>query len=98
MATALGAVLCLSLAIFGADMTLSPSWSFCMDIGQENSGKVSGMMNMSGNLGSFTTALAFPYLLKWTGSSEPFFFVAAGLAIVAIICWMYMNPENKIVQ
>ena len=98
MATALGAVLCLSLAIFGADMTLSPSWSFCMDIGQENSGKVSGMMNMAGNLGSFTTALAFPYLLKWTGSSEPFFFVAAGLAVIAIICWMYMNPENKIVQ
>ena len=41
MDSALGAVLCLSVAIFGADMTLSPSWSFCMDIGEENSGKVS---------------------------------------------------------
>ena len=61
MDTALGAVLCLTVAIFGADMTLSPSWSFCMDIGEENSGKVSGMMNMAGNLGAFSTALAFPY-------------------------------------
>ena len=50
METALGAVLCLSVAIFGADMSLSPSWSFCMDIGKENSGKVSGMMNMAGNI------------------------------------------------
>lgn len=98
MDTALGAVLCLSLAIFGADMTLSPSWSFCMDIGEENSGKVSGMMNMAGNLGSFTTALAFPYLLKWTGSEEPFFYVAAGLATISIVCWIYMNPEKKIIQ
>ena len=96
METALGAVLCLSVAIFGADMTLSPSWSFCMDIGKENSGKVSGMMNMAGNLGAFTTALAFPYLIKWTGSSEPFFYVAAFLGIVAIVCWLFMNPAKEI--
>ena len=25
-------------------------------------------MNMAGNLGSFVTALAFPYLLAWTGT------------------------------
>ncbi|TNJ47208.1 MFS transporter [Tamlana fucoidanivorans] len=96
MDTALGAVLCLSIAIFGADMTLSPSWSFCMDIGKENSGKVSGMMNMAGNLGSFSTALAFPYLIEWTGSSEPFFFVAACLGSVAIVCWLFMDSSKEI--
>jgi len=96
METALGAVLCLSVAIFGADMTLSPSWSFCMDIGKENSGKVSGMMNMAGNLGAFTTALAFPYLIKWTGSSEPFFYVAAFLSVVAIVCWLFMDSAKEI--
>ncbi|TXG35406.1 MFS transporter [Seonamhaeicola maritimus] len=96
MDSALGAVLCLSVAIFGADMTLSPSWSFCMDIGEENSGKVSGMMNMAGNLGAFTTALAFPYLQEWTGSNEPFFYVAAALGVVAIFCWSFMNPNKKL--
>ncbi|MGC6429881.1 MAG: MFS transporter [Jejuia sp.] len=96
MDTALGAVLCLSLAIFGADMTLSPSWSFCMDIGEENSGKVSGMMNMAGNIGSFTTALAFPYLREWTGADEPFFYLAAALGFVAIFCWYFMNPNKKL--
>jgi ACS family glucarate transporter-like MFS transporter len=96
MDTALASVLCLSVAIFGADMTLSPSWSFCMDIGEENSGKVSGMMNMAGNLGAFTTALAFPYLRDWTGSDEPFFYVAAVLGVIAIFCWSYMNPNKKL--
>jgi len=96
METALGAVLCLSVAIFGADMTLSPSWSFCIDIGKENSGKVSGMMNMAGNLGSFSTALAFPYLLDWTGSSDPFFFVASILGVIAIVCWLFMDSSKEI--
>ncbi|WP_344786829.1 MFS transporter [Postechiella marina] len=96
MDTPLGAVLCLSVAIFGADMSLSPSWSFCMDIGEENSGKVSGVMNMAGNLGAFSTSLAFPYLVKWTGSTEPFFYIAAGLGFVAIICWSFMNPDKKV--
>jgi len=96
MDTALGAVLCLSVAIFGADMTLRPSWSFCMDIGEENSGKVSGMMNMAGNIGAFSTALAFPYLREWTGSDEPFFYLAAALGFVAIFCWYFMNPNQKL--
>ncbi len=96
METAFGAVLCLSVAVFGADMTLSPSWSFCMDIGKENSGKVSGMMNMAGNLGSFSTALAFPYLMAWTGSNKPFFFVAASLGVIAIFCWLFMDSAKEI--
>ncbi len=96
MDTALGAVLCLSVAIFGADMTLSPSWSFCMDIGKEHSGKVSGMMNMAGNIGAFSTALAFPYLQSWTGSNNPFFFIAAILGVVAIVCWVFMDSTKPI--
>ena len=98
METALGAVACLSVAIFGADMTLSPSWSFCMDIGKEHSGKVSGMMNMAGNLGAFATALAFPYLQSWTGSNDPFFFLAAILGVIAIICWIFMDSTKPIMN
>lgn len=98
METALGAVGCLSIAIFGADMTLSPSWSFCMDIGKKHSGKVSGMMNMAGNLGAFATALAFPYLQSWTGSNDPFFFLAAILGVIAIICWIFMDSTKPIMN
>ncbi|MEO0338285.1 MAG: MFS transporter [Bacteroidota bacterium] len=94
MATPLGAILCLSIAIFGADMTLPPSWALCVDIGKSNAGAVSGTMNMAGNIGSFLTALAFPYLTDWTGSVDYFFYVAAVLNIIAIFLWMRVKAEQ----
>jgi len=98
MQTVNGAIIFLTLAIFGADMTLSPSWSFCADIGKRNSGTVSGTMNMAGNLGSFITALAFPYLYSWTGSEQPFFYIGACLALLAIYAWSRMDPQKPILQ
>ena len=91
-----GAVMFISIAVFGADMTLSPSWSTCVDVGKQFSGAVSGTMNMAGNIGSFVTALAFPYLLAMTGSELPFFFVAAGLNLLAIFLWMGIKPQHPL--
>ncbi len=91
-----GAVVFISLAVFGADMTLSPSWSACLDIGKEHSGTVSGTMNMAGNLGAFFTALAFPYMIAFTGSNTPFFFLAAGLNLLAIPMWLIVNPQKPL--
>jgi ACS family glucarate transporter-like MFS transporter len=96
MDTVDGSVACLSLAVFGTDMTITPSWAVCVDIGRQHSGAVSGTMNMAGNLGSFVTSLAFPYLLVWTGSYETFFYVAAGLSVLAIGLWTAVNPERAL--
>ena len=87
MTSPLTAVMMLSLAILGADMTLSPSWTLCVDIGKKSSGTASGTMNMAGNLGSFLTALAFPYLVAWTGSADIFFYVAGCLNVLALFLW-----------
>lgn len=89
-------VIFMSLAVLGADMTLSPSWAFCIDIGKENAGAVSGTMNMAGNLGAFVTIIAYPYLFQWTGSNEPFFYVCAALSVFAIVAWKFMRPEITI--
>ena len=94
MDTPLGAVAFLSMAIFGADMTIPPSWALCVDIGKKNSGTVSGTMNMAGNLGSFVTALAFPYIAAWTGSMDYFFYVAAGLNAFAILLWIRVKADR----
>ena len=51
---------------------------------------------MAGNIGSFITALAFPYLQVWTGSTTPFFFVGAALNVVAILAWLAMKPEKNL--
>lgn len=91
-----GVVACLALAIFGADMTLSPSWSLCIDVGRRHAGAVSGTMNMAGNLGSFVTALAFPYLQAWTSSSAPFFLVGALLNLLAVGAWWLVRVEKPL--
>lgn len=90
-------VACLTIAIFGADMTLPPSWAFCIDIGGGHAGVVSGTMNMAGNLGSFVTSLAFPYLLVLTGSTAPFFAVGATMNLAAAVMWTRTRPEQPIV-
>ncbi|MEM9410093.1 MAG: MFS transporter [Planctomycetota bacterium] len=86
------------VAIFGADMTLAPSWSFCMDIGKHHSGVVSGTMNMAGNVGAFVTALAYQYLKDWSSAESLFFFVAAGLNALAIICWLILDPRKPLLE
>jgi ACS family glucarate transporter-like MFS transporter len=90
------AIACFSLAILGSDMTVSPSWSVCVDIGRRHAGAVSGTMNMAGNLGAFLTALAFPYLHAWTGSTEPFFLVGAGLNVLALLAWRLIRADRPL--
>lgn len=94
MSTPLTAVIMLSIAIMGADMTLSPSWALCVDIGKRSSGAASGTMNMAGNIGSFLTAIAFPYLIAWTGSADFFFYIAGGLNIVALYLWSRTKADQ----
>ena len=96
MSTPATAVAAMCLAIFGSDMILSPSWSTCVDIGGKSAGAVSGAMNMIGNLGAFVTSLAFPYLYDWTGTHKPFFYLAAGLNVIAIIMWLRIKPNRTI--
>ncbi len=94
--TAGEAIFWLSVAIFGADMTLAPSWSFCIDIGGKQAGAVSGTMNMAGNLGAAITALAFFYLPASSQSSGTFFQAAALLSLVAVGCWTFADRDKSI--
>jgi ACS family glucarate transporter-like MFS transporter len=98
-------VLCFSIAVFGVELTLSPSWSFCMDIGGESSGAVSGAMNMLGNLGSAFSAIIFPYFVahvtlpffaEETGTANSFFVFAATINALAAVAWLFMNPKRTI--
>jgi MFS transporter, ACS family, glucarate transporter len=90
------AIVFMSVAIFGADMTLSPSWSFCIDISKERAGVISGTMNMAGNLGAFVTIIAYPYLFAATSSHVPFFYICAILSLCAILMWSFMNPDKPL--
>jgi ACS family glucarate transporter-like MFS transporter len=92
--SAIVAVAWLILAVFGSDMTTPASWAFCIDIGGKFSGSVSGLMNMAGNLGSFSTSLAFPYLFTAFGSTRPFFIIGVVLNVLAVVFWWRTRPER----
>ncbi len=89
------AVTAFALATFGVEMTISPSWAYCLDIGGKNSGALSGAMNMAGNFGGFASANAFPYLHRLTGSTDTYFRTAAVLNTAAIFCWLCLRPKNE---
>lgn len=88
-------IISISISIFGADMTLTPSWSYCLDVGKHHAGAISGTMNMAGNLGSFFTALFFPYMIKWSGDENLFFLIGIALALTAIISWSRLNADRQ---
>lgn len=94
-----------SVAVFGVEMTISPSWSLCMDIGGDKSGIVSASMNMVGNIGSAISAIIFPYFIAhvtipyWvtsTGTANSFFVFAAMMNLLAIVSWISINPDKEI--
>ncbi len=85
-----------TLATFGTEMTISPSWAYCIDIGGGRSGSVSGAMNMVGNLGAFVSASAFPALARWNGGDAGvYFLVAAGLNCLGAVLWWRMPMRGE---
>ncbi len=85
--TPLAMAVVLGIAIYGSDMTLPTSWAYVIDVSKNHSGAMGGAMNMAGNLGSFVTSLAWPYLLAATGSTTPFFIAAAVLNVLGLLFW-----------
>ena len=85
------AVVAFTISIFGADMTIGPSWVVCVDIGATRTGRLSGSMNMLGSIGAFASANAFPFLHRVTGSSSAYFLIAAGLDVVGLLCWLSLR-------
>jgi len=94
MPTVMGAVICFSLATLGVDLTLAPSWTVCQDIAGPRTGSVSAAMNMIGNAGSFISSVTFPVLVRLTGSASTYFYLAAVINVVAMLCWWRIRPEK----
>jgi ACS family glucarate transporter-like MFS transporter len=92
---AMWATAAFTVAAFGAEMTISPSWAFAMDIGGRLSGSVSGAMNMMGNLGSFVSANLFPLLQSSTGDASAYFYTVAALNLASIVAWAGMRSEAE---
>ena len=91
----MSAIIGFAIATFGVEMTISPSWAFCLDIGGKSTGTVSATMNMAGNFGGFVSTNAFPLLRRLTGSAAAYFQAAALLNVIALLCWTAMRSPGR---
>jgi MFS transporter, ACS family, glucarate transporter len=76
-------------------LSQSSFWSVTADIAGASSGSVSGFMNMGCQLGAALTASLTPWIavrFGWTTS----FLVAAGLCLVAAVCWLLVDPSRPL--
>lgn len=76
-------------------LSQSSFWSVTADIAGGSSGSVSGFMNMGNQFGGVLTAQLTPLLAKWWGWNVPFY-VAAALAGVGAITWLFIDPERSL--
>lgn len=91
-----GFIACFALTTFGLDLTVSSSWTVCCDVGGRYSGTLSAAMNTMGALGSLASSLLFPVFIGWTGNVRNYFYLAALLNVVALVCWRYIDPAKTL--
>jgi len=76
-------------------LSQSSFWSVTADIASGSSGSVSGFMNMGNQIGGALTASLTPAIAARLGWTAPFY-VAAGLAALGAVAWLFVNPERTL--
>jgi ACS family glucarate transporter-like MFS transporter len=74
----------------------SAYWSVTADVAGPHSGVVSGVMNMGCQIGGAITASLTPWIAAQTGWTSAFF-VAAGLAVIGALAWLFVDPNRTLV-
>ena len=83
------------VAIFALESTVGVSWAITLDIGGDSAGSVCSVMNTCGNLGGAIGSALSAYLVVMYGWSSPFL-VMAGLSIVAMVLYLRINANQRL--
>jgi ACS family glucarate transporter-like MFS transporter len=62
-------------------------------VGGRRTGTLSAAMNTMGSIGSFVSSVTFPWLLGITGSVRAYFFAAAIINALAVVCWWRIRTK-----
>jgi len=85
------ALVCLTIALAGLELTVSVSWAICIDIGGDFSGSVSSVMNTWGNVGGAVSAVMVGYLATLFGWTSPFL-LASALCLFSALLVSRIDP------
>jgi MFS transporter, ACS family, glucarate transporter len=92
----IAAAVLMALAFACADLSMSPSWAMCHDVGGAAAGTVTGTMNTLGNLGGAISPLVVGYAVQWWGSwSTPLVITAAVYAAGGVLT-LLSDPRQPI--
>lgn len=89
------ALVLISLASFGNDLTMPAAWAAAMNIGGRYAGTLSGSMNMMGNFGGGFFPIAFPYIRDSLGI-EFVFYVSAGAYVISFLAWTFLDSSKPL--
>ena len=90
-----GAVLLACLGVLVMQFSSPCAYALTMDMGGRNLGVIFATMNMAGNLGAYALTTFLPRIADWQGWDRALL-VFAAMHIVAIACWLVLNPNGTI--
>jgi predicted MFS family arabinose efflux permease len=91
------ALLFLTIALGGLELTVAVSWAVCLDLGGPYSGSVASVMNTFGQIGGAISALLTGYLATRIGWTSPFL-LACAFCLVAALAVRGIDPRRSVAQ
>lgn len=90
-----GAVMIAGVGVFAMCCSSPCAFALTMDMGGRNLGVIFGAMNMAGGLGAWAFVRFLPRVASAYGWNAALL-VFAALHLLAILCWMRLNPNGVI--
>jgi len=88
----------LSLAYAGILLQQPNLCAVCLDTGKAHAGAVFGFMNTAANLASAIAAVAFGYLVAYTGNYTAPFIPMLTLLCLGAVVWLKLDPSRDIFE
>lgn len=88
----------ISLAVAASMFILAAAWATCIDIGGDNAGVVSAVMNTAGQIGAVFSPLIVTGLLGLFGSWNASLYVMGGLFLIGAMCWCFIDPRKRVFE
>ncbi len=91
-------VIFLAIGFAASDFMLPVAWAVCLDVGRKYAGTVTGAMNTAGQLGSFTVAAAFGFVVTaFGGNYDAPLYPMAALMGLSTLLWLKIDPTQPLV-
>jgi len=97
MESPVAALLFLSIALGGLELTVAVSWAICLDLGGSFSGSVASVMNTFGQFGGAISGVLAGYMAARIGWTSPFL-LASAFCLIAALAVRGIDPRRSVAQ